>query len=160
MAFAAPFAGLASERVSHALLTSVGMALAAAGLYSQTFLTAHSDLVHFVLNQCVLGLGFGIFLAPNNNAVLGSAPVTKSGTAGAIMGLVRTLGMVTGIAAASAVYEAFRDSALALGKGDTVAFNAGFDAAMIFAAGLAMLGILVSLARGATRPPRHTIQSA
>jgi len=151
MAFVAPFAGLASERTNHALLTSVGMALAACGLYSQTFLTAHSGLAHFLVNQCLLGVGFGIFVAPNNNAVLGSAPQAKSGIAGAIMSLVRTLGMVTGIAVASAVYEAKSGGALTMGLGDAASFSrTGFDAAMIVAAVLAVLGILVSLARGGT----------
>ena len=156
MAFVAPFAGLASERVSHALLTSVGMALAACGLYSQTFLTADSTLTHFLLNQVILGLGFGVFLAPNNNAVLGSAPPAKSGIAGALMGLVRTLGMVTGIAAAAAVYQTFSGGAMAMDLRNAAAFSrTGFDAAMTFAAGLAVLGILVSLARGSAPGPRQ-----
>jgi hypothetical protein len=101
------------------------------------------------LGQAALGLGYGIFIAPNNNAVLGSAPRSKSGVAGAIMALVRNLGMVSGIAVSSAVYEAFRDKALARGLGEVASFTAGFDAALTFAAGLALAGVLLAGLRAA-----------
>ncbi|WP_243359944.1 DHA2 family efflux MFS transporter permease subunit [Fundidesulfovibrio terrae] len=147
MAFAAPLSGLASEKVRPAILTGIGMGLAAAGLYSQTLLTADSGIVRFCLNQAVLGLGFGIFLSPNNNAVLGSAPRAKSGVAGALMALVRNLGMTSGIAVSTAVYEAFRNKALAAGAGEIASFNAGFDAALTCAAALALAGVALALAR-------------
>jgi len=147
MAFSAPLSGLASEKVSPAILTGIGMALAAAGLYSQTLLTAGSTMTQFCLNQAMLGLGFGIFLSPNNSAVLGSAPRAKSGVAGALMALVRNLGMTAGIAVSTAVYEAFRNKAQASGLGDAASFTVGFDAALTFAACLALAGVALSFAR-------------
>ena len=149
MAFVAPISGFISEKVSHALMTGLGMAIVSAGLYSQTLLTASTGMWRMALGQAALGLGYGIFIAPNNNAVLGSAPRSKSGVAGAIMALVRNLGMVSGIAVSSAVYEAFRDKALARGLGEVASFTAGFDAALTFAAGLALAGVLLAGLRAA-----------
>ena len=147
MAFVAPLSGYLSERISHSFLTGLGMAITAAGLYSQTLLTASSGFERFALGQAVLGLGFGIFLSPNNNAVMGSAPVGKSGVAGALMGLVRNLGMTSGIAIATAMFEAYRNKALASGLSELSSFTAGFNAALAFATGLALAGVAVSFVR-------------
>ncbi len=147
MAFVAPLSGLASEKISHGLLTGLGMALVSGGLYSQTFLTAASTPLHCAAIQVVLGVGFGVFLAPNNNAILGSAPRAKSGVAGAIMALVRNLGMASGIAVSSAVYEAYRNAALARGAAQLKAFHAGFDASMTMAACLALGGVALAFVR-------------
>ncbi len=151
MAFVAPVSGFASEKISHRLLTSVGMALTAVGLYSQTLLTADSTMLRCALGQAVLGVGFGMFLSPNNNAVLGSAPRAKSGLAGSIMALVRNFGMASGIALATAVYEAFRNDALSRGAQILDAFVQGFDASLTCAAILAVLGVCVCLVRGQGR---------
>jgi len=156
MAFAAPVSGFLSEKLSHALLTGVGMTVAAAGLYSQTLLTASSGMLRMALGQAVLGLGFGIFVSPNNNAVLGSAPRAKSGVAGAVMALVRTLGMASGIAVSTAVYEAWHNRAVAAGLNDLAAFIAGFDASLVCAAGLALGAAAVSLARPWRARPSST----
>ncbi|MFP5238485.1 MAG: DHA2 family efflux MFS transporter permease subunit [Acidobacteriota bacterium] len=148
MTFVAPVSGLLSEKTSHALLTGLGMGLTAAGLWSHTLLVPDSSLLRCVAGQAVLGVGMGLFLSPNNNAVLGSAPREKSGVAGSVMALVRNLGMVSGIALATAVYEAFHTRALAAGQTETAAFVAGFDASLACAAALALAAALL----GATRP--------
>jgi len=150
MTFVAPVSGLLSEKLNHALLTGLGMAITAAGLYSHTLLTPDSGTLRCVLGQAALGVGFGLFLSPNNNAILGSAPREKSGVAGSIMALVRNLGMVSGIALATAVYEAFHTRALTAGLAETAAFVSGFDASLTCAAGLALAAALL----GATRPAR------
>jgi len=148
MTFVAPLSGFASEKASHALLTGMGMSCVALGLYSQTLITASSGMLRCAAGQALLGMGFGLFLSPNNNAVLGSAPRSKSGVAGAVMALVRNLGMVSGIAVATAVYEAWRNKALAAGTPELEAFRAGFDAALLAATGLALAGVAVSAVRG------------
>jgi len=156
MAFVAPVSGFVSEKISHALMTGLGMAIVSAGLYSQTLLTASSSMWRMALGQAALGLGYGIFIAPNNNAVLGSAPRSKSGVAGAIMALVRNLGMVSGIAVSSAVYEAFHDRAIARGLSEIASFTAGFDAAVTFAAVLALGGVLLAGLRAVPDRASHT----
>ncbi|GFK95489.1 Riboflavin transporter RibZ [Fundidesulfovibrio magnetotacticus] len=155
MSFVAPLSGFASEKVSHALLTGAGMACVAGGLYSQTLLAASAGFWRCAAGQAILGVGFGLFLSPNNNAVLGSAPRAKSGVAGAVMALVRNLGMVCGIAVATAVYEAWRNASLASGHGETEAFHAGFDAALTTAACLALAGMLLSVFRALRKPPKR-----
>ena len=127
MAFTAPLAGLTSERVSPALLTALGLTAVAAALYSQAFLGPSTTMARACLGQAVLGLGVGVFMSPNNSAVLGSAPLAKSGVAGSLMSLVRNLGMVCGVALATAVFEHFRQAAELAGAVEQQAFLAGFS---------------------------------
>lgn len=151
MTFVAPVSGLLSEKLSHALLTGLGMAITSGALYSQTLLTASSGMWRCALGQAAMGVGLGMFLSPNNNAVLGSAPREKSGLAGSLMALVRNLGMVSGIALATAVYEAFHTRALTAGLGEQAAFVSGFDAALTCAAMLSLAAALVGAARPANK---------
>jgi len=153
MAFVAPLSGFASEKVNPAILTGLGMAVVACGLYSQTLLTSTTGLWRCALGQAALGIGFGVFLSPNNNAVLGSAPRAKSGVAGALMALVRNLGMVSGIAVSTAVYESFRNRAFTAGVPEIEAFNTGFDAALTFAACLGAAGVALALVRSLPKSP-------
>ena len=150
MVVAAPLAGLASERAPAPLLTAGGLVVLACALYSQTFLGPHPAFWRAALGQAGVGLGAGIFMAPNNSAVLGSAPRAKSGVAGSLMALVRNLGMVCGVALATAVFEHFRQAAVLAGQNGNSAFLSGFGAALTVAAGLALAAAVFSGIRGAS----------
>lgn len=156
MAFVAPVSGFASEKISHAWLTGVGLLICAAGLSSQTWLAAQDGMLRLALGQAALGAGFGMFLSPNNNAVLGSAPRSKSGVAGSLMALVRNLGMASGIALSAAVYEAVSVKAFASGLTALESFRAGFDATLTTAAMLALAGAAASLFRSWPASGRNT----
>jgi hypothetical protein len=49
----------------------------------------------------VLGIGFGLFSSPNTNAVMGSVDKRVYGTASAILGTMRSTGMMLSMAVAS-----------------------------------------------------------
>jgi EmrB/QacA subfamily drug resistance transporter len=154
MAVAAPLSGYFSEKISPALLTGLGLLITSAALYSQSNLAATSGQLRVALGQGALGLGLGTFIAPNNNAVLGSAPRSKAGVAGSLMALVRNLGMVCGIALATAMFEGYRSGALAAGAVEQAAFLRGFRAALCAGAVLTGLGGLLAFVRG-PRPDNH-----
>lgn len=154
MVVSTPLSGLLSEKTSHALLTGLGLFIVAAALYSQTTLAATDGFWRVAYGQIALGLGFGLFMAPNNNAVLGSAPRSKSGVAGSLMAMVRNLGMVCGIALASSVFEGFHSAALARGATESAAFLLGFKAALHTGAAVTMVGALLAFARPGKAPAR------
>ena len=52
----------------------------------------------FALILAPIGLGMGIFQAPNNSAIMGSVPQSQLGVAGGMLGLNRLLGQVIGYA--------------------------------------------------------------
>src|SRR6516164_9564246 len=54
------------------------------------------------LALALFGIGQGLFTAPNNSAIMASAPQGETGEAGGLLNLMRSLGTSTGIAAAAA----------------------------------------------------------
>ncbi|MFX5873786.1 hypothetical protein ABTE93_20065, partial [Acinetobacter baumannii] len=51
----------------------------------------------------VVGIGQGVFFAPNNSAIMGSASVSQAGEAGSLMNVTRDLGTSIGIAMAASL---------------------------------------------------------
>ncbi len=149
MALMAPVAGTLSDRMGSQIPTTLGMLVLALGLYILTFLTQSSPLGHAVVGLAVSGLGIGLFVAPNNSALMGAAPRNRQGIAAGVLALARNVGMVLGIGLSGAIFTTF------LGHGDpnapgvlVPAIRAGF----LFVSGVALLAALVSYARGDDRP--------
>jgi MFS family permease len=81
----------------------------------------------------VVGLGTGIFISPNNSALMGAAPRNRQGIAAATLATARSAGMVLGIGISGAIFTTI----LAQGQGDASLFKAiqsGFLVASLFAA--------------------------
>lgn len=157
MAVSAPVSGYLSERINFATLTTLGLAVMSAGLLGQSLLRPETALWRVFLGQVVLGVGVGIFMSPNNNSVLSSAPQNKIGLVGGFLALVRNVGMVTGIAMAMTVFGVAQGRALALGLVPADCFFAGFRAALTAGAVFSGLAACLSLyRRGMFRvPPAH-----
>jgi len=147
MAVVSPVSGYLSERINFATMTSVGLAVISAGLFGQSLLRPDTPLWRVFLGQVVIGLGVGIFMSPNNNSVLTSAPQDKIGLVGGFLALVRNVGMVSGIAAAITVFGGAQGQALADGLGGVESFFAGFRAALTAGAVFAALAGVLSLYR-------------
>ncbi|OGR34178.1 MAG: hypothetical protein A2051_01265 [Desulfovibrionales bacterium GWA2_65_9] len=155
MAVSSPMSGYLSERVNFATLTSVGLAVISAGLFGQSLLLPDTPLWRVFLGQVVIGLGVGIFMSPNNNSVLTSAPQDKIGLVGGFLALVRNVGMVSGIAAAITVFGVAQGQAAAAGLGSQDAFSAGFRAALTAGALFSFLAGCLSLYRRGMFRVRH-----
>ncbi len=147
MAVASPVSGWLSERVNFATLTTVGLAVISAGLLGQSLLRPDTPLWRVFLGQVIIGLGVGIFMSPNNNSVLTSAPQDKIGLVGGFLALVRNVGMVSGIAAAITVFGGAQGRAAAAGLDSVECFFAGFRAALTAGAVFAGLAGCLSLYR-------------
>ncbi|MDR5661258.1 MFS transporter, partial [Burkholderia cenocepacia] len=62
--FAAPLAGVLSDRYSAGILGGIGLALFAAGLLSLATIGAHPGTVDIVWRMALCGAGFGLFQSP------------------------------------------------------------------------------------------------
>ncbi len=158
MAVISPFSGHLSERLSQPGLAGLGLWITAAGLANQGFLGADASLWRAALGQGLLGLGVGVFISPNNNSILRSVPAAKSGLAGSILALTRNVGMVTGIAVATGIFETARISAMAgiaspTPEQITAGFLSGFRCALFTGVAFAFLGGALSFYRRRYRTP-------
>lgn len=99
----APIAGAVSDRVGPELLTFIGLVLISISQVGYMLANLATPLWVFMFFIGLVGLGNGIFMAPNNSIVMSSVPVQDLGVAGGVNALARELGMVIGISIATTV---------------------------------------------------------
>lgn len=109
MALLSPAMGALSDRISPQSLSAGGMALIAAGLLGLGFLVRTGGF--FGLFPCLflLGVGFALFAAPNNNAIMSSVPKKFYSFASSWLSMVRLLGQVISILIVTALLSIGHD---------------------------------------------------
>ncbi len=103
----APIAGRLSDRYSSGLLGAAGMALMTCGLLSLAMMPANPTAPDILWRMLLGGIGFGLFQSPNNRTLINSAPRTRSGAAGGMLGTARLTGQATGAAIVGLVLARF-----------------------------------------------------
>jgi hypothetical protein len=91
-------------------------------------------------------LGTGVFISPNNSALMGSAPAGRQGIAAAVLATARSLGMVLGIGMAGAILTTVMSRGLAADSGEGLyqALRIAFQ----LAAAITAVGVMICLGRG------------
>ena len=92
MMLLAPIAGRLSDRYEPRYLASIGCLSFALGLAILLRLDMDTSLAYIFVGLVFLGIGFGLFSSPNNNAIIGSAAKDKLSIASALVGLSRNMG--------------------------------------------------------------------
>lgn len=144
MAGIASFSGSLSDRVGTRIPTTIGMAILSVGLFLLSQLQPHTSIAYVVTGLALAGLGTGMFVSPNNSAMLGVAPRERRGIASGIMATARNVGMVLGIGMAGAIFT----SVLSHYSGTHAeAVFAGVRSGFLGAGIVAVLGIVTSFVR-------------
>jgi MFS transporter, DHA2 family, multidrug resistance protein len=100
-------AGRLADRYPAGVLTTIGMLVVASGLVLILLLPADPSAVDIAWRTAICGLGTGFFQSPNNRAIMGSAPMERSGAAGGIQAMARVTGQTTGAALVALVFGIF-----------------------------------------------------
>lgn len=138
MALVAPLSGTISDRVGTHWPTITGMAVLAVGLYLLSGLGPTTHPSQIALSLGVVGFGVGVFVSPNNSALMGAAPRPRQGIAAGIMATSRNIGMALGVGLAGAVFTTI------LSQGGEMQSDALFHALQVcflVAAGIAVCGV-------------------
>jgi EmrB/QacA subfamily drug resistance transporter len=130
----APLAGDLSDRKGPRPLSVASMLCFASALWLQSQLSEKAGVVDVLAVLGVTGLAGGLFVAPNNSAMVGVARREMKGMASAILALVRNFGMVSGTALSGALLSLRPENILA-----------GFHLAMGVGALIALGGLGVAL---------------
>jgi DHA2 family multidrug resistance protein-like MFS transporter len=138
VAVAAPLAGRLSSRYPAAILGSIGLAVLTAGLLLLALLPGAPADWDIAWRMGVCGLGFGFFQTPNNITVMTSGPMARTGAAGGMMAVARTIGWSLGSALVALIF------AMATARPTVLCLEV--------AAGFAALAALISSARRFSRP--------
>jgi len=101
----APIGGALYDRLGPRLLTVSGMLICIAAL---ALLFAFLDgtaasLPVVMLALALFGIGQGLFISPNNSAIVAAAPASLTGQAGGLLNVMRSCGISVGVAAASSL---------------------------------------------------------
>jgi len=94
----APVSGHLSDKIGSEILTFFGLMLTSAGLFLMSTLNEHSAISSMVAFIAVMSIGNGLFQSPNNSLIMSTVKPGLLGIAGSVNGLIRNLGMVSGIA--------------------------------------------------------------
>lgn len=143
MAVVAPLSGALSDRIGSRGPATVGMLLLSVGLVCLGLLAPHGTLRSIAAALAVVGLGVGIFVSPNNSALMGAAPRNRQGIAAGVLATARNVGMVLGVGFAGAVFT----TVVAQAATPAAGLSAGVRASLFAAAALAALGVVTSATR-------------
>jgi EmrB/QacA subfamily drug resistance transporter len=104
MAVVAPISGSISDRIGTRLPSVLGMIILSLGIFLMSRLGPISPLYQVGLALGIIGFGTGIFISPNNSAIMGAAPLERQGIAAGILATSRSTGMVLGVGLAGAIF--------------------------------------------------------
>lgn len=121
------------------------MVVAAAGLLGLAAFGTTSGTVAAML--AVVGVGLGLFIAPNNAGVMAAAPAEQSGLASGLLNMGRGMGTALGLAVTATVFAALGGDGAAVG-----AVRSAFAGTLLALAGFALAGAAIAWA-GTGHPP-------
>ncbi|WP_437785576.1 MFS transporter [Sorangium sp. So ce1097] len=153
MAATTAASGWLSDRVGARGPALAGMTALAVGLARLATLGPAPERASLLAALALVGLGSGLFTAPNNSRIMGAAPRDQQGTAAGLLAEARNVGMLCGVAAAGAIFAALGGGrpGEAAGGEASGAFGAAFQGTMLAAAALAALGAIVTAAGASSR---------
>lgn len=129
MAVTAPLSGAIADRFGARAPSVAGMLAIAVGMFLVGRAAEGSDL-GIVVALVIVGLGAGLFVAPNNATIMSAAPKERQGTAAAMAATARNVGMTAGVALAVFLHEL-----------------TSFGSSLAVAAGIALVGALLAALR-------------
>jgi EmrB/QacA subfamily drug resistance transporter len=147
-----PVTGRLSDKLEARLVASGGMVLILLGILSFVFLSDGTSLVQIVVTLVVLGIGYGLFVPTNMNAIMGAVTPKYYAVASSVTGTMRTIGQTLSMGIALVVTAVVIGSVVLTGE-----YHPGFltstRIAFSVAAVLCLAGVLASLARGQKKTP-------
>ena len=99
-----PISGAVSDRLGSRLIMTIGLVFLVIGYYALSTLDEGTTTLGYILRLLPVGVGMGIFQAPNNSAIMGAVPLEQSGITSGLVSITRTLGQTTGVAALGALW--------------------------------------------------------
>ncbi|WP_245590022.1 MFS transporter [Desulfonatronum lacustre] len=97
MGLVAPFAGALSDHFGPRGLSLLGLLILISGCLAVSTLSLDTPWWGFVLRVLPVGLGVGLFQAPNNSAIMGAVPLERLGVASGLLNYSRVFGQTTGL---------------------------------------------------------------
>lgn len=98
VAICAPIAGRLSNRLNPTQISTVGVMIFCLGLGSLALLPEAATMNDFLWRVAVCGIGYGLFLPPNNKEMFSNVAANRTVTASGVLSTARTAGQSIGAA--------------------------------------------------------------
>ncbi len=105
-----PISGSLSDRFGHVLFAFLGALVTLIAYSLMLGFEAGTQIITIILVLMLVGMGAGLFQAPNNSSIMGAVGPDRLGTASALLAMVRQVGLSLGLAVASTIYAASKSS--------------------------------------------------
>jgi EmrB/QacA subfamily drug resistance transporter len=160
MAILSPISGWLSDRIGSRLLASMGMGLMCVALLFLSQLALSTPLPYLTAVLFLLGVGMGMFSAPNTSSVMGSVDRRHLGVASGTISTMRFVGQSLSLAIMGAVAatiippQVFSTIFGGFGNASPVsaeAFLKGASLAFLTGATIAFVGVITSTVRGSKK---------
>ncbi len=106
MGCVAPFSGRLADRCGARVVSIFGLIVTIAGALMLSTIQIDTSWLGYLWRALPLGLGVGLFQAPNNSAIMSQAPLNRLGVVSGLMNYSRTIGQTTGIPLQGALFTA------------------------------------------------------
>jgi MFS family permease len=106
MGITSPLSGDLADRYGTRVISIIGLVIVAVGCLTLSTLHTGISVLGFILRMAPLGIGIGIFMSPNNSAIMGAVPQHRLGVASGLLALSRNLGSSAGLPLAGAIFNA------------------------------------------------------
>jgi EmrB/QacA subfamily drug resistance transporter len=147
MSVVSPLSGWLSDRTNSHVLSSIGIGIATLSILSLGYLNGESSFMDVAIRLSFLGLGMGLFQPPNNSIIMGSLPKEQLGIAAGIMGTMRNIGMVIGVAISGAVFS----NRYVFYGNNKISFLPAFHDTFVVSAIICGIAVVVSLVRSRSK---------
>jgi EmrB/QacA subfamily drug resistance transporter len=99
-----PLSGALSDRIGSRKITMAGLVVMLIGFLAASTLNQEISVFGYIVRVAAIGAGIGIFMSPNNSAIMGAAPRHQLGIVSGMMAQSRTLGQTVGVAVIGAIW--------------------------------------------------------
>ncbi len=147
MVICSPIAGNLSDKIEPRIISSIGMAFTTAGQIMLAFLTINTNLPLIFASLIILGIGFGLFVSPNSNAIMSSVERKYYGVASGTLGTMRLTGQALSLGVILLLFSIFMGQ-IHITPDSFPVFMKTLNVTFIIFAALCFGAIFVSMARG------------
>jgi len=157
-AIMAPVSGIIADRIGARVPATLGLLIQAGALVWLMQITTTTPYLQIAGGLALMGLGGGLFYAPNTSAAMNAAPVQRLGIASATLATLRQAGMVTSFALSLAVaaaslprdvmFRLFVGTNVGLGSSVMQSFVIGMHSAFLVSIFLCLIAAGLSFVRG------------
>ncbi|MGC8619536.1 MAG: MFS transporter [Thermoplasmata archaeon] len=143
MGVGTPISGALSDKMGSYKLTITGFILMTISILLLSNVYYHTSIFEIIFLFLILGLGMGIFTAPNNSSIMGMSPPGKLSLVGGFLNMMRSLGLIFGVSIATFVYESYVLNGY-LEENKTIVLSA-FTHAMFILFIFSIIGLILTL---------------